>query len=1210
MENETISQPYPGLRPFNTHEKEIYCGRSKQIDTLKQKLMKNKLIAIVGPSGSGKSSLINAGLIPEVEKDAFTIIAVRPKNTPLQSLAESLYDCFRWECDQKQITPESIKEMLEHSFLGLIEFFKSIELSDNHKTLIIIDQFEEILRYVPQPDGNSEASAFVYVLEKTIMTASLPLYFVISIRSDNIGDCMKFFDLSEMVTHNIFLIPKLYPREYREIIKGPLSHESFKDITVMKPELVNRIISDLSNKQDQLPILQHALWLMWHQQQNNDTIVFDIQRYSDIGGLKFCINKNADAIFNGLKDNQKIIAEKIFKSLINADRNREDTRRPMVDIDAIACELEMFSIEDISEVITFFCNEQCYFLKTEIKKNSRSTKKGNDFFRYVEISHECIIRQWHRLNQWWEEEIEAIKIFELLLDRVSENRKKNGFVRLDDYNLDKANNWIQDNKPNRYWARRYNNQTIEMSAKDVFFNDVIAFIKTSNQARQDERHKENQKQERIKTIKKKAIMGTIVSLVFVVITLSLMYYQSKKYHNLSYEYCLLQATLNIKVNQFNKADKLLKKTTEIDDKVTLSRKFSKHLIQWYIHSVAISPVHQQRILLTNTIITSRCCYISGQNVLLSGTKNGTILWFDLEKNIIIKSRKAHDKPIINLIIHPANEWFISASNDGIIKQWSLKTDELLNQWCYHDDKLALDPVDTQFQDTNDSNQIFFVNDKKTVFLCKMTDDARYMAYGSEDAIVIRNIHNNILLKNIIYAESTINDIDLFYKNDQLNLAIADNESLYLWQSGNKSLFSRFTEPVMNIAVSNNNNIYGATRQSIYILENNFFSLEIAPLPDAISQLYVDQHENVIAVTTGKTIYVNNMQKDYQKIFDKHDFSVAGIVLASNRILSVDNQGTINTWIPDSQLWQKQKTDEIPSAIALSADHNTLFAAGTNGVLKTLSCNNLEIIKQANLTDPIHEIKVSRDNQRLALKMARQVIIVDTGFTPLFDIGRHDFEDICFMPHTNQLAALHANGKLSLCDSTSTQTLQIKNLNRDIFEEQMTTFDIHPDGTQFTMASSIGYVYLISYPERVVLHAIQVSSKAIKKVTYGKSGQDILCINEDDDIIMINLSSPENFSSLTFIDHQAKVLSAGFLHDSQHIVSVDQNRKIHFWDLKTRSELFHIDLPVEPSSGDDSVIDFAYHCKDYHHCIFTVALRNKTIVHYLYDTDDMPGRLEK
>jgi WD40 repeat protein len=217
-----------------------------------------------------------------------------------------------------------------------------------------------------------------------------------------------------------------------------------------------------------------------------------------------------------------------------------------------------------------------------------------------------------------------------------------------------------------------------------------------------------------------------------------------KYSILSFKYYLLQTATNAKNQKFCMARTLLNKTHEMNSHVSPSRKFSRNLMQNYIDFKGIqSSNHIDFSLSSNDTITNACCLPSKKSQIIIGTKKGYLIWYDIDKNKMIKTQKAHDKPITALMSQPDMNILVSASNDGILKLWSTtKSISEFKKWSFRDDKNNLDPVlpPENFTDNENQSEVFFLNDSSQFFFT-MTHDARYIAYGS-DAIIIRDLKTN------------------------------------------------------------------------------------------------------------------------------------------------------------------------------------------------------------------------------------------------------------------------------------------------------------------------------------------------------------------------------------------------------------------------------------------------------------------------------------
>jgi len=226
------------------HENYLFFGRDGQSDALLRRLRRNHFLAVVGTSGSGKSSLVRAGLLPDLHSgfmagsgSHWRIAIFRPGDNPIGNMAEAL--CQRGvladeESNEDDIALQAsfIHITLERGAFGLIEAVRQANLPKGDNLLIVVDQFEELFRFwaSAQVEGahdqvegpHDQAAAFVKLLLQSIRQDELPIYVTLTMRSDFIGDCAQFRDLPEAVNDSQYLIPRMTRDQCREAIyAGP-----------------------------------------------------------------------------------------------------------------------------------------------------------------------------------------------------------------------------------------------------------------------------------------------------------------------------------------------------------------------------------------------------------------------------------------------------------------------------------------------------------------------------------------------------------------------------------------------------------------------------------------------------------------------------------------------------------------------------------------------------------------------------------------------------------------------------------------------------------------------------------------------------------------------------------------------------------------------------------------------------------------------------
>lgn len=453
----TRPNPFPGLRPFGFDDSLLFFGRDGQSEELIRKLAVTHFLAVVGTSGSGKSSLVRAGLWPALlggfmvnAGSDWRIATMRPSNDPIGNLAASLntLDAFgspdETECEFQTAVTEAT---LRRGNLGLIEAVRQGRMEPHENLLLVVDQFEELFRFervARTEEYHNDAAAFVKLLLESARQRNVPIYVVMTMRSDFLGDCSIFWDLPEAINEGQYLIPRMTRDELRETITGPVAVFEAK---ITQP-LVNRLLNDLEHTPDHLPILQHALmrtWDHWKKDHQHDEAI-DLRHYEAVGTMTEALSQHADEAYAELADERsRQVAERIFKGLTEKGPDNREVRHPS-ELKEL-CALAEASESEAVAVVETFRKESRSFLMPPVGVPLQADS-------LIDVSHESLIRNWRRLKQWVGEEARSARIYRRLADTaVLHEAGEEGLLK--DPALQVALDWKQLNKPNQTWARRY-----------------------------------------------------------------------------------------------------------------------------------------------------------------------------------------------------------------------------------------------------------------------------------------------------------------------------------------------------------------------------------------------------------------------------------------------------------------------------------------------------------------------------------------------------------------------------------------------------------------------------------------------------------------------------------------------------------------------------------------------------------------------------------
>ncbi len=533
--------PYPGLRTFNEEESIYFKGRDGHTLDVIDLLQKNKFLMVTGSSGDGKSSLIFGGLIPNARAGFFKsrynswkVAHFKPERSPLKNLAESISSEFEME---NSVTLET---EFNRGFSSLADLYMTSKFYSEDSTerngsnlLIVADQFEEFFTNPENfVDGAPTQNAQVTVnllLEtaRIALSKNLPIYVVFTMRSDYIGQCSSFRGLPEFIGFSQFFVPRLKRKDLVQVIEEP-AQLSGNRIT---RRLSERIIYDLEDGIDQLPMLQHVLSQIWRAADEGKEEM-DLIHYAMVGGLprndlpdddieKFdrwfknlepwkqklysetgltkVLNIHADHLYINIygdfinkhpnieldeKEVSRAVAL-VFICLTKIDDSRAVRNRMTLNEICRIINNPQINLNVLSEIIEPFRASGNTFITPFIEEENPETLKleGDTV---LDITHEALIRNWGRLDKWAWKEFEYFEILQDLKKQVNhwiENKKSSKFL-LPIGPLLYFEEWIKMAKPNKYWISRYQDEDIDkeknIQKSESQLNEINEFLTKSS----------------------------------------------------------------------------------------------------------------------------------------------------------------------------------------------------------------------------------------------------------------------------------------------------------------------------------------------------------------------------------------------------------------------------------------------------------------------------------------------------------------------------------------------------------------------------------------------------------------------------------------------------------------------------------------------------------------------------------------------------------
>ncbi|NIJ53945.1 WD40 repeat domain-containing protein [Dyadobacter arcticus] len=508
IDTSTLSNPFPGLRSYEYEDHSLFFGRDSHIRELKNKLLEGRFLALIGSSGSGKSSLIKAGLIPSLEQseggNRWEVVIFRPGGNPVRNFVTALKSVLRhddpvWE----NRDPTTVEGELYKDPKAAVALLSAVR---ERKVLLVIDQFEELFRYelADDPSSRNRTQAFVNLLLTLVNQREFPIHAVITMRSDYLDHCTEFNGLTEVINRGYYLLPKMNTDEVRQVIVGPVESSG----AAIEPELVTGLLKELSDNPDFLPILQHALMRTWDRWRSTKPFSSPVSRadYEAIGTMQTSITQHAEEIYTQrLDEKRRNAAAKLFKSLIVLGPSDTSSLHPTILREII----QITGIPDylLIDVIMVFRENGVSILTPK-----PGTKIDHDSI--IDVSVEKVLTFWDRCRKWIEEELESAKLYKQLSYSAMLYQEGRTGLWINP-ELQMGLKWLKESEPTLEWAQRY----------DPFFERATNFLEYSKKQYELEvRQKEDrQKRELRKARIFASVLGisSLVSLLFLIVALVL-----------------------------------------------------------------------------------------------------------------------------------------------------------------------------------------------------------------------------------------------------------------------------------------------------------------------------------------------------------------------------------------------------------------------------------------------------------------------------------------------------------------------------------------------------------------------------------------------------------------------------------------------------------------------------------------------------------------
>ncbi|MHC5763463.1 NACHT and WD repeat domain-containing protein, partial [Nostoc sp.] len=431
------TSPYKGLKKFEPADKDLFFGRDQFLKGLINELEQTNLILLLGASGSGKSSVVQAGLIPWLSQkwgSRLVNLTFTPDNDPFENFYARLLNKY------KQMEVQIAREAKANTLAQVVERLKQ---PDDY-WFILIDQFEELFT----TSLADKCEQFIKSLVKLSKTKQSTVKIMGTMRADFLDRLSPYPQLVKATDKHRPFIAEMQLDELRLAIEQPAAHHG----VVFETGLVEEMIKDIQGQAGYLPLLQYTLNLLWETEVETGNIrdrTLNTSTYRQLGGVRGALQQHVDYIYDTLPEVEKLATRRIFLKLVDIGEDSEvDSEWKPVRKRAFRSE---FSDELEQTVLMRLINEN--LLVSDRQPQSQEST--------VEITHEILLTSWTTFNTWIEENRHAIALRNRLNDDVA--------------------NWQAKKTDDELWSGSKLEKVVELR-KDSTFNQVLGgFSDAANQ---------------------------------------------------------------------------------------------------------------------------------------------------------------------------------------------------------------------------------------------------------------------------------------------------------------------------------------------------------------------------------------------------------------------------------------------------------------------------------------------------------------------------------------------------------------------------------------------------------------------------------------------------------------------------------------------------------------------------------------------------------
>lgn len=1172
------SNPYRGLLAFQEHDAHLFFGREASVERLLIGLSESqtdgRFLAVVGPSGSGKSSLVKAGLLPALRQGALSrsdewfVVEMTPGNEPLAELGATLL----------RIAVQPMDNLAEKLWRknGLTSVLDQILPNTHDEVLIFVDQFEEVFTMV---EDEKIRRQFLNNLFQAVNTSNSRIHIVITLRADFYDRPLQYRDFGKLLQEHTATILPLSADELHTAIEKPALYAGVELQTGLTQILINAV----EEQPSPLPLLQYTLTELFEERSGR---YLTLEAYQRLGGVAGAVAKRAEDLYQQLDNSYQISARQLFLRLVTLNQDSDVLRRR-------AFLTEIQQDEDTETILERYINHRLLILDRDAVSHEPT----------VEVAHEALFKTWERLRDWIEDSRDDLRIHQRFTEATRE--------------------WLAADKHPEFLVQGVRLAQFEAWYKQSVFNlseNEQQLLTASLEKREVIYQKEEERQAHELNLQRQAAnrlryvaitltLGLLVASGLLIFALNNQQKARTEANNAQTQAVRAENNEATSIAERNRADEAARLSrsrelasqalnqldnkqfdlaillslealqaaesyeatnsllTALTDTPHLRKILHEHTDQ--VRSVAYDPTGQfmasassdQRIILRNatdgtpllealvghrSLVTALAFNSDGSVLASGGADQMIILWDTQTGERIGEALLGHENEIWSLDFSPDNQILVSASEDGTIVLWNVASSEQIGEpLSAHNDivfsvmfapdgqTLASGGADNTVRlwDVVSGKQIGepFIGHTNWVLNVAFSPDGQILASsGADGTIILWDVTSHEAIGDALTGHiDWVRSID-FSPNGAMLVSGGTDNLVLLWDVASRNLINFWDtghqNGVRSVAFSADGNqlASGGVDGTVRLWETQF--------SDKFREYYNDHPGQVHAVA-----FLPDQE---------------GLISASSdgTVIMANSNGSAITDIAQVNV------QDVVSA-SISPDGQTVAFGSIGGSVTLWDTNRHEIVGQF-VSDPnriILALAFSPDGTVLASGDDNSTInlwniATQSEIDELVTINNEDIQALAFNSDGTILASGEQNGRIYLWDVATGELFREPLL---LHRDRVLSLAFSPHINIFASGDRMGNIIVWDMTAHEPIIQFTQADTEIYSLAFSRDGGTIAAAGRNQIITLWDIHSG-GILGTPFAGHNSWIISLAFNSDSTALISGDRGGTVSFWDLSIES----------------------------------------------------------